>query len=85
MSDLNPLSSSEIGTLWLTYQEKTMILRMLEYFIEKSDDQRATKIMNHLWKELHPFVEDIQIIFKKEGIAIPLGFSEGDVDLEAPK
>lgn len=29
------LASSEIGTLWMTYQQKTLVLMMLEYFIEK--------------------------------------------------
>jgi hypothetical protein len=52
MKDKNPISSSEVGTLWLTYQEKTMILRILEYFIEKSDDQQAKNIMGGLWQEL---------------------------------
>jgi hypothetical protein len=41
----NRISSSELGTLWLTYQEKTLILRVLEYFMEKADDQQAKNIM----------------------------------------
>ncbi|MCM3163466.1 hypothetical protein [Metabacillus litoralis] len=42
----------ELGTLWLTYQEKTMIFRMLEYFIEKADDENAKDIMTNLHAEL---------------------------------
>ncbi|MGE7718612.1 Protein of unknown function [Priestia megaterium] len=85
MKDKNPISSSEVGTLWLTYQEKTMILRILEYFIEKSDDQQAKNIMGGLWQELSYYVTKIKKIFKEQGIAIPVGFSQEDVNLEAPK
>lgn len=80
-----PLSSSEIGTLWLTYQEKTMILRVLEYFMEKSDDQQAKNIMGGLWQELNHFVTKMEGIFEQEGVAIPKGFTENDVNLQAPK
>ena len=85
MNDKNLISSSEVGTLWLTYQEKTMILRILEYFIEKSDDQQAKNIMGGLWQELSYYVTKIKKIFQDQGIAIPVGFNEKDVNLEAPK
>lgn len=85
MKDKNPISSSEVGTLWLTYQEKTMILRILEYFIEKSDDQQAKNIMGGLWQKLSYYVTKIKKIFQEQGIAIPVGFNQADVNLEAPK
>ncbi|WML48381.1 DUF3231 family protein [Neobacillus sp. PS3-34] len=85
MKKINPLSSAEIGTLWLTYQEKTMILRVLEYFIEKSDDQQAKNIMGGLWQNLHYYIKKIESIFESEGAAVPVGFTNDDVNLEAPK
>ncbi|MBQ4869215.1 DUF3231 family protein [Priestia megaterium] len=85
MKDKNPISASEVGTLWLTYQEKTMILRIIEYFIEKSDDQQAKNIMGGLWQELSYYITKIKKIFQEQGIAIPVGFSQEDVNLEAPK
>ncbi|MCM3544504.1 DUF3231 family protein [Priestia megaterium] len=85
MKSKNPISSSELGTLWLTYQEKTMILRVLEYFIEKSDDQQAKNIMGGLWQQLSYYVTKIKKIFQEQGIVIPIGFNQEDVNLEAPK
>jgi hypothetical protein len=85
MKDKNPISASEVGTLWLTYQEKTMILRIIEYFIEKSDDQQAKNIMGGLWQELSYYITKIKKVFEEQGIAIPVGFSQEDVNLEAPK
>ncbi|WP_010677588.1 DUF3231 family protein [Bacillus timonensis] len=80
----NPLNASEIGTLWLTYQEKTLILRVLEYFLEKSNDQEAKNIMGMLWQELDYYVKLIEKIFDSEGIVVPNGFKEEDVNLDAP-
>ncbi|MBT2654204.1 DUF3231 family protein [Bacillus sp. ISL-18] len=85
MSLTNPISSSEIGTLWLTYQEKTLIMRMLEYFIKTTDDDEARNILGGLWQHLNYFVLEIEKTFKQQGIAYPIGFTKEDVNLEAPK
>ena len=39
-SKLPPLTSSELANLWMTYQEKTMILRFLEYCLEGKEDHK---------------------------------------------
>ncbi|MGO0061169.1 DUF3231 family protein [Brevibacillus fluminis] len=80
-----PLSSSEIGTLWVTYQEKTLIMRILEYFSAKSDDFEAKQIMDGLWSDLNQYVQKITAIFQSEGVAVPIGFTTKDVNLNAPK
>ena len=85
MALTNPLSASEVGTLWLTYQEKTMILRMLEYFIEKADDPRAKNITGGLWESLNSYVIEMEKIFQEQGMVKPVGFTKEDVNLEAPK
>ncbi|MEH7413666.1 DUF3231 family protein [Neobacillus drentensis] len=85
MSDKPAITASELGTLWITYQEKTMILRMLEYFIDKADDEKAKDIMSNLYKEINPYVGKITAIFQNEGAVIPVGFTSQDVNKEAPK
>lgn len=82
----NPaITSSELGALWLTYQEKTLLLRMLEYFIEKADDEKAKKIMTNLYGEIDRYVGKITEIFKNEGAVIPVGFTPQDVNKKVPK
>jgi len=81
----NPISAPEVGTLWLTYTEKTLIMRMLEYFIEKSDDQQARNITGGLWQELNFFVLQMEEIFIDQKMVKPVGFTKEDVNLEAPK
>ncbi|MEH7418272.1 DUF3231 family protein [Neobacillus drentensis] len=85
MSLTNPISSSEVGTLWLTYQEKTLIMRILEYLMKKTDDDEARNILGGLWQELNYYVMEIERIFKQQGIVIHIGFNKQDVNLEAPK
>lgn len=84
MTEKPKMTSVELGSLWVTYHKKTMILRILEYFIEKSEDEEAKKLMSGLWDELHPKVLEIQAMFEAEGAAVPIGFTEKDVNLEAP-
>jgi len=79
------ITSSELGSLWLTFQEKTMFLRILEYFIEKADDEKSKEIMNTLHQEFSSYVEKITNILRKEGAVIPLGYTEEDVNKEVPK
>jgi hypothetical protein len=74
-----------VGTLWLTYQEKTLILRILEYFYETADDRRAKNIVGGLWESLNSYVLEIEKLFQDQGIVIPVGFTKEDVNLEAPK
>lgn len=82
----NPkMSSTELGSLWTTYHKKTMILRILEYLIEKSDDQKAKDLMLGLLEKLHPKVIEIKTMLENDGAAPPIGFTKEDVNLGAPK
>ncbi len=53
MTEKPKMSSVEFGALWLTYHKKGVILRMLEYFIEKASDPKAKELMSGLWEQLH--------------------------------
>ncbi|WP_322446532.1 DUF3231 family protein [Robertmurraya mangrovi] len=81
----NPINVSEVGTLWQTYLEKTLIMRFLEYFIEKADDTQARNILGGLWQELNFYVKEMEELFAEQGMVKPIGFTSEDVHLEAPK
>lgn len=82
---INPISSSEIGTLWQTYQEKALIMRFLEYFIQKADDQESRNLLGGLWQELNFYVKEMEKVFDEQGMVKPVGFTSEDVNIEAPK
>lgn len=85
MTNKPKMSSSEIGSLWMTYQKKTIILRVLDYFIEKSDDKKARQLMEGLRKKLIPKIKEIEVLFQNEGAVVPIGFTRDDVHTNAPK
>lgn len=81
MTNQPKMSAAELGSLWLTYNKKTLILRMLEYFMEKADDEEAKNLMSGLLEQLHPKVIEMKSMFENEGAACPEGFAKEDVNL----
>ncbi|MDK8643335.1 DUF3231 family protein [Niallia taxi] len=81
----NSISASEVGAIWQTYQEKTLIMRVLEYFIEKSDNLQARNILGGLWQELNFYVIEMEELFSEQGMVKPIGFTSEDINLTAPK
>jgi len=79
-----PITSSELANLWMTYQEKTMILRMLEYFIEHADEEAKQLLQLH-YNRAAQSVAVIRSILQQEGAVIPIGFTESDVHKGVPK
>ncbi|MBN6888206.1 uncharacterized protein DUF3231 [Cytobacillus horneckiae] len=85
MLDKEKMSAAELGALWMTFQSKTMIIRVLDYFIEKSVDQEARDLMSDLRDKLQQMVTEIIQMFAEEGAVIPNGFTKEDVHLDAPQ
>jgi hypothetical protein len=79
-----PITSSELANLWMTYQEKTMILRMLEHFMEHADNEGKQLLQAH-YDGAVKAVDIITEIFKQEGAAVPVGFTANDVNKGVPK
>jgi len=85
MPDTPSMTSSEIGTVWITYQQKSMLYNMLDYFINKADDHEAREIMSSLKEDIQPVIAQMDSMFNAEGIPIPIGFVPQDVNKDAPK
>jgi Protein of unknown function (DUF3231) len=79
------LTASELGNLWMAYQDKTMLMRMLEHFLEHVEDQEIQQLLMSSYDFSKQAVETISDIFEKEGAVIPLGFTEHDVFKGKPK
>ncbi|QIZ09077.1 DUF3231 family protein [Priestia megaterium] len=79
-----PITSSELANLWMAYQEKTMMLRVLEHFIEHSDHE-GKQLLQSYYTGAAKNIEMIKSIFQQEGAVIPIGFTENDVYKSVPK
>jgi len=79
-----PITSSELANLWMAYQEKTMIMRILTHFIEHAQGEAKELLLAH-FQHSEQAVAKITNILQEEGAVIPLGFTEQDVHKGAPK
>lgn len=80
-----PLSSSELGNLWQAYREKAMLNLVLDYLIEKADEDEAKEILQNIYSTETKNKEKIKTIFKDAGAVIPVAFNEGDLNKNAPQ
>jgi Protein of unknown function (DUF3231) len=78
------LSSAEIGGLWATYIQENMSVCLLTYFLYHNQDEEIKKILQQAYKISESHIQNITTIFNDEGIPIPDGFSEKDINLSAP-
>ncbi|MFG6115590.1 DUF3231 family protein [Halobacillus sp. MO56] len=79
------LTSAEMGKLWATYQGNTMGKCVLSYFIRHVEDDAIKKVVERALDLTNTFMKDIKRIFNEADFPIPVGFTEEDVNLEAPR
>jgi hypothetical protein len=84
MNDI-PLSSSELGNLWQAYREKSMALRVLDYFMENSNEKETKDILQNIYTIESQNEEQIKTIFNDAGAVIPIAFTDDDVNKNAPQ
>ncbi|HEX6923029.1 MAG TPA: DUF3231 family protein [Bacillales bacterium] len=80
-----PLTATELGTLWMEYQMDTLSLRVLEYFMEKAEGEESKSIFQSVYQKKNEHVEAITNIFQNENAAIPIGYTEKDVNKGVPR
>ncbi|MCM3584854.1 DUF3231 family protein [Mesobacillus maritimus] len=79
------LTSSEVGGLWANYIADSMFVCVYKYYLAKVEDEETKKILEHALDVSQQHVQVVTKIFKEEGHAIPLGFTENDVNVDAPR
>jgi hypothetical protein len=78
------LTSSELGSLWMTYMSTSARLVVYDYFKEKTIDKEAQNILASYFTESQDIKNKIVNIFNSEESVIPIGFDERDVMRSAP-
>lgn len=82
---IDALTAAEHGKLWATYMGNTMSKCVLSYFLKHVEDGEIEQIVRHGLHLSEQFVERIKEILVKDHIPIPVGFTEEDVNLDAPR
>ncbi|WP_299095224.1 DUF3231 family protein [uncultured Metabacillus sp.] len=79
------LSSVEISSLWGTYQSSTMIICGVKYFLETVEDVEIQTILEYTLDYCQKRIQTITQALNMENYPIPVGFTDQDVNLEAPR
>jgi hypothetical protein len=71
--------------LWSTYIGDTMAICILRHFLQTCEDHTIVPIIEFALKSAHEHIIKISELFIKEGIPLPTGFGDQDVNLQAKK
>lgn len=88
MSEINhssKLTSSELAMLWSIYIENTLSRCMLNYFIAIVEDEDIKTIIKFANDLTNKNIQQIEFILETEKIPVPYGFTDSDVNLDAPR
>lgn len=80
-----PLISSEIAGLWSAYISETLIVQVLSYFSNRVEDEEIRVLLMQTMELSKQHVIEITNIFNQAGLPIPDGFTENDVNINAPR
>ncbi|SFJ89263.1 Protein of unknown function [Halobacillus dabanensis] len=84
-TDISSLTSGEMGKLWATYTGNTMAKCVLNYYLKNVDDKDIKKVLQHALDLTETYIKDIKTIFKRGGFPVPVGLTDEDVNLDAPR
>ena len=79
------INSSELASLWSSYQNNTMAICVLNYFLANVEDSEIKSVLEFALGISVKSVNIVKDILKKNNQPIPIGFSEEDVSSNAPR
>ncbi|MFP3887375.1 DUF3231 family protein [Priestia filamentosa] len=84
MQENNNLTSPEVSNLWTHYIRETLSICVNKYMLHTIQDPE----IHHLFQSALQFslnhIETLKTLFKQEELPIPKGFTEEDINFEAP-
>ncbi|AIE59773.1 DUF3231 family protein [Bacillus methanolicus] len=78
------LSSSEIASLWMQYLQETSAVCGCKFVLATIKDPEIRSVYQLSLDLSKKHIEEIKAIFQKEDYPIPIGFTDEDVNLNAP-
>jgi hypothetical protein len=80
----NPkLVSSEVAALWAAYMQNSMSYCIIQHFQNVNEDQDSKNILQTALMDCDFVVTEVKRIFEMENHAVPIGFTQEDVNLKA--
>ena len=86
MTDHNiRLTAAELGVLWTQYLNDSLATCVLKYFANICEDKQVLPSIKYALSVAQKNMEIIEDIFKHENHPVPLGFTDEDVNINAPR
>ncbi|ASN07027.1 DUF3231 family protein [Virgibacillus necropolis] len=79
------LTSSEISSLWGSYQADTMLICGIKYFLVNIKDMQIKSTLEYALSLIEGHKNGITQILNEEEYPVPQGFTEDDVNLNTPR
>lgn len=79
------LTSAEVSNIWAAYMKNSMELRFFQYFYDTTEDEEIRKVVARMLNQSQKNINEVRGIFNKENLATPLGFTDEDIRVGAPK
>lgn len=79
------LTASEISQIWGAYINSSVTSTVLTYFIEKVEDEDIRSVVKQAYTLSQSHLTNLSRIFEQENKPIPIGFTNEDVNPNAPR
>lgn len=79
------LTAAEIANLWGAYMGNTMSVCVLRSFVQSVEDREIKDVLNYALSLSEKHVSTITDILNHEKFPLPVGFTEEDLNLNAPR
>ncbi|GGH84704.1 hypothetical protein JOD43_003126 [Pullulanibacillus pueri] len=74
-----------MGKLWATYVGNTLGKCVISYFLKHVDDSDIKKVLDYAMGLSEKYIKKMEDLFQKKNFPTPIGLTEEDVNLEAPR
>ncbi|GAB2565536.1 DUF3231 family protein [Gracilibacillus alcaliphilus] len=78
------LTAAEIASIWTGYMNDTLAKCILNFMLKHVDDPEIKPVIQRAYDISANHLEQLHQIFEEENYAIPNGFTEQDVNMNAP-
>lgn len=79
------LTSAEVANLWTSYQADSMTICVIKYFLVNISDEQIRLLLDEALTMSEEHIKKITQLFADENYPVPQGFTDKDVNLQAPR
>ncbi|WP_040203398.1 DUF3231 family protein [Neobacillus jeddahensis] len=81
----NTLTAAELSALWLQYSGDSMAICIYKYFLKIVENNEIKPILESALQLAEDHITKISEFLKSANFQVPIGFTESDVNLNAPR